>query len=132
MFNKERKVRVVIFDKDLRAELGKYPVSTKGNKISIRRGGKRNFNPSFNETSHLVLNVGFGRKEPVYFVRNGAGECIDFSSPNPEIPIPDMQQVIEAAQAEIIKNLGKEKEKTPFALYLIVLLQVLMLVLVYR
>lgn len=128
MFNRTKKVKVVIFGRHLQVEVGKYELSSKESKIKIRTGGKRNFNPSFNETSHLVYPKLFGRSERVYFVRNGAEACIDFKSKHPEIKGPDQQQVVEAAEAEIIRNFGKESKDTPWYVY--VMLGMLALIIV--
>ncbi|GAG99416.1 unnamed protein product, partial [marine sediment metagenome] len=99
MFKRTKKVKVVVFGRDLVGHVKKYEISSKESKIKIRTGGKRNFNPSFNETSHLMLPKGFRRKEPVYFVRNGADACIDFKTEQPEIEGPSQDQIIEAAEA---------------------------------
>lgn len=128
MFKRTKKVKVVIFGRNLQTEVGKYEVSSKASKIKIRKGGKRNFNPSFTETSHLMMPLPFGRKEQVYFVRNGSTECVDFKTKDPEIKGADQSQVLEAAEAEIIRNFGKESKDTPWYVY--VMLGMLALILV--
>ena len=117
MFKRTKKVKTAVFGRNLVADVRQYEVSSKDSKIKIRKGGKRNFNPSFTETSHLMMPKGFGRREPVYFVRNGATACIDFKTEDPEIKGADQSQVIEAAEAEIIRNFGKESKDTPWYVY---------------
>lgn len=127
MFSKERKVKVIVFDKDLRGETGKYPISSKGSMISIRRGGKRNFNPSFTETSHLDIPKALGRRERVYFVRSNASKCVDFKTL--EVPGPDPKQIEEATKSSLIRNFGKEDKGVPWYAYVIMALQFLVVVL---
>jgi len=119
MFTRTKKVKVAVFGRNLQAELGKYEVSSREDKIKIIKGGKRNFNPSFNETSYLEMPKRFGGREKVYFVRSGAKACIDFKTANPEILLPDSEQVIEAAEAELIRNFGKDDKNTPWYVYVL-------------
>ena len=115
MKKKQKKVKVAIFDRDLRVETKKYKISSSGSKISIRRGGKRNFNPSFTETSYLEMPKGFGRRERVYFVRSNSSKCVDFATG--EVSGPDPVQVSEAVEADLIKNFGKEDKTVPWYNY---------------
>lgn len=132
MFSKKKKVKVAIFDKDLRAEIGKYEISSKGNQIRITRGGKKNFNPTFNETSYLNMPKRFGGYEPLYIVRRNAKACIDFAVKQPEITGADPDQVIEVAQAEIIKNFGKEDKTQPWWSYVLIGLQCLIILILIQ
>ena len=131
MFNRTKKVKVVIFGRHLEADIGKYELSSKESKIKIRTGGKRNFNPSFTETSHLMMPKFIGR-ERVYFVRNGADACIDFKTEQPEIEGSSQDQIIEAAEAEIIRNFGKESKDTPFYVYIMLGLLALIIVILMQ
>ena len=132
MFKRTKKVKVAVFGRDLVVHVGKYEVSSKASKIKIRTGGKRNFNPSFTETSHLMMPKGFGRKERVYFVRNGATACIDFKTKDPEIKGADQSQVVEAAEAELIRNFGKEAKDTPWFAYVTMALQFIIIVILLQ
>ena len=113
-----KKVKLAIFDKDLKARtVGTFPVSKDGSRISIRRGGKRNFNPTFDNESYIDFPKRFGGWNRIYFVRNGAKACVNFKTGAVGGPDPDL--VIEAAQSEILRNIGKDKEETPIIIYLI-------------
>ena len=118
-----KKLKFAIFDKDLKArDFGKYPVSQDGSKISIRRGGKRNFNPTFDNESFIE----FPRRslmppfktvwDRIYFVRNGAKKCVNFKTE--EVLEPDPEIVIEAAKNTILQQIGSEKKETPLTTYI--------------
>ena len=119
-----KKVKLAIFDKDLKARTYEnFPLSKDGSRISVRRGGKRNFNPTFDMDSYIEFparslvppfRIKWNR---VYFVRNGAKACVDFKTGTVAGPDPDM--VMEAAEAEILKGIGKDKQETPLILYIL-------------
>lgn len=113
-----KKVELAIFDKDLKVRtLGKFPVSQDGTKISVKRGGKANFNPTFDNESFIEFPKRFGGWRRIYLVRKGAKACVNFQTE--EVEGPDPELVIEAAESEILRGIGKEKEETPLILYLI-------------
>ncbi len=119
-----KKVKLAIFDKDLKARTYEnFPLSKDGTRISVRRGGKRNFNPTFDMDSYIEfpersLVPPFPIKwKRVYFVRNGAKACVNFQTEKVEGPDADL--VMEAAEAEILKGIGKDKQETPLILYII-------------
>lgn len=119
-----KKVKLAIFDKDLKARTyASFPLSKDGSRISVRRGGKRNFNPTFDQESYIELPVRsifppFSTKwNRIYFVRNGAKACVNFKTET--ILEPDPELVMQAAEAEILKGIGKDKQDTPIILYLI-------------
>lgn len=114
-----KKVEVAVFDKDLRVRtLGKFPISQDGTKISVKKGGKGNFAPTFDNESFIELPKRFfGGWRRIYFVRKGAKSCVNFQTE--EVDGPDPELVIEAAESEILRGIGKEKEETPLILYLI-------------
>jgi len=121
-----KKVKLAIFDKDLKARTYEsFPLSKDGSRISVRRGGKRNFNPTFDQESYIEfpersLIPPFRTKwNRVYFVRNGAKACVNFKTP--QVSGPDPELVMEAAEAEILKGIGKDKQDTPIIMYLILL-----------
>jgi len=171
-----KSVKIAIYDRDLKArEYKKYPVSKDGSKISVRSGGKRNFNPTFDNDSYIELpyrspfsfwKISWDR---IYFARNGAKACVRFRKapnslsrkiqtiadleelikatsgehPNPEALFqlnevlnilhtageedslnPDPEQVMEAAENQILQNIGKEKVETPTLMYVLIGLQV--------
>lgn len=124
-----KKVELAVFDKDLKARtVGKFPLSKDGTKIKVRTGGKRNFSPSFDHSSYIEFpyrslvtpwRISWKR---VYFVRNAASECVNFHrTPEgfTEVPQPDPEIVMEAAEAAILKGIGKDKQETPMILYII-------------
>jgi len=119
-----KKVKLAIFDKDLKARTyANFDLSKDGSRIKVRKGGKRNFNPSFDMDSYIELPyrsivppfpIKWNR---VYFVRNGAKACVNFKTG--VVDGPDPETVMEAAEAEILKGIGKDKQETPIILYLI-------------
>jgi hypothetical protein len=121
-----RKLTVAIFDRDKVAEIGKYPVSPDGSKISIKRGGKKNFNPTFDNDSYLELKLPFMGKRKVYFVRRGAKACVNFKTE--KVPDFDVDSVFEAAKAEVMTRFGTEKAETPYALYFVAFLQIILMI----
>ena len=113
-----KKVELAVFDKDLKVRtLGKFPVSQDGTKISVKRGGKGNFNPTFDNESFIEFPKRFGGWRRIYLVRKGAKACVNFQTEDVEGPDPEL--VIEAAESEILRNIGKDKEETPIITYLI-------------
>lgn len=119
-----KKVKLAIFDKDLKARTyTSFPISKDGSRISVRRGGKRNFNPTFDMDSYIEFPARsmlppFPIKwNRVYFVRNGAKACVNFKTE--KISEPDPELVMEAAEAEILKGIGKDKQDTPLIQYMI-------------
>ena len=112
-----KKVKLAIFDRDLKARtVGTFPVSKDGSRISVRKGGKRNFNPTFDNESYIDFPKRFGGWTRTYFVRNGAKECVNFKTGSVSGPDPDL--VIEAAESAILQNIGKDKEETPLISWL--------------
>lgn len=116
-----KKVKLAIFDGDLKVRtLGHFHVSKDGSKVSVKRGGKGNFNPAFNNDSFLefprpwYLGGGWNR---IYIVRKGASKCVDFKTETVEGPDPE--EVMDAAKAEILKGLGKDKQDTPLIFYIL-------------
>ena len=119
-----KKVKVAIFDQDLKIrQFGQFPLTSDGSKINIRSGGKGHFNPSFSNTSYLEFPYrGFStlfriQYRRVYIVRNNANKCVNFDTE--EVPAPDPDEVMKAAGAKILENMGRETQETPFILYLI-------------
>lgn len=119
-----KKVKVAIFDQDLKIrQFGSFPLTSDGSKINIKSGGKAHFNPSFSNTSYLefpyrsILNLFRVQYRRVYIVRNNASKCVDFHTP--EVPAPDPEEVMKAASAKILENMGRETQDTPFILYII-------------
>ena len=122
-----KKVKLAIFDKDLKARtFESFPISKDGSRISVRRGGKRNFNPTFDQESFIELPYRsiippFSTKwNRIYFVRNGAKACVNFKTET--ILEPDPELVMQAAEAEILKGIGKDKQDTPMIQYIMIFL----------
>lgn len=117
-----KKVKLAIFDKDLRARtVGKYPVSDGGGQIKVKSGGDGHFMPTFDNDSFIEFpkrafpmfwKIVWDR---VYFVRKGSKTCVDFQTETVEGP--DSELVLEAAGSTMLRNLGKEKSETPLISY---------------
>lgn len=136
-----KKVKLAIFDRDLKARaFEKFGVSKDGSKISVRKGGKRNFNPTFDNDSFIE----FPRRslippfrivwDRVYFARNMAKACVRFrrtDGDSDDFLDPDPEQVMKAAENQILEQIGTEKQETPMvtwvtlAMVVIILLKVL-------
>ena len=122
-----KKVILAVFDKDLKArKYGSFPISKDGSKILVRTGGKRNFNPTFDNDSFIEFpyrsllspwKVSYRR---VYFVRNGAKACVNFQTET--VLDPDPELVIKAAENAILVSIGSEKTETPLILYVLLII----------
>lgn len=131
-----KKVKLAVFDKDLKARIyKKFSVTDDGAKIQVRRGGKANFNPTFDNDSYIE----FPRRsllkpwaivwDRVYFAPNGAKKCVNFRTN--AVLDPDPTEVMKAAGTEMLKNLGKEKAETPLLTYIMLGILVLVLLKVF-
>jgi len=113
----------------------KFPISKDGSKIIVRVGGKRNFNPIFDNESYIefpkrsLLMPWQTNWNRVYFVRNGASKCVNFKTET--VFEPDPTLVFEAAENKILKNIGSEKVETPILIYIILVLCVITLLKVF-
>jgi len=126
------KVNVIIFGADLQASMPKkYEVDDTGSKIRINpKGGKGHFMPALTNTSYLdiptikkYLFFGPRNYKRIYFVRKMASACVDFFTPF--VPLPDMKQVMDAAESKIVKNFGKDNNDTPWYVWPILLFSIL-------
>ena len=131
------KVNVAIFGADLQiTPVKQYEVDESGSKIRINpKGGKGHFMPAFTNTSYLDFPtfkkyLFFGKRsyKRVYFVRKMASACVDFVTPF--VPLPDIKQVMDAAESEIVKNFGKEETGTPWYVWPILIFSVLSFLLI--
>ena len=126
----EIKVKVAVFDEDLQIrKYGKFPLSKDGTKIKIVSGGEGHWMPQFDRNSYLEfpqrsLVPPFPmRFERVYFVKNHAPKCVDFSTE--KVHGLDPEVVKKYARMEILTGIGQDKQETPFITYLILLLAAL-------
>lgn len=129
---KEKKVRVAVFDADLRVTIKKYPLSSNGKQINISSGGTEHFMPHFDRNCRLDfprfkkwLLFGERQYEPLYVVMNKGKKCIDFSLKEPEIYGPSPEELDAAIKALIATKIGTEGIKIPW--YIPVLLFIILL-----
>jgi hypothetical protein len=122
-----RKVKVALFDKDLRVEFKKFPLTSDGLKIDITQGGKAHFKPKIGPTHSLdipkrkkYLFFGEWVYEPTYFAMKWSKKVIDFKTP--EVTGPDPAEVMRAAGNKILESKGKQKTEVPIIMYFIVLI----------
>jgi len=122
------KVKLAIFDEDLKARTVKRYEVTDGNQIRVKSGGEGHFMPVFDNYSYLEFpKRGFPQFwkinwDRVYLVRKGAKKCVSFKTPDVEVPQPDPSLVIDTANAIMIDRLGDQKEENPIMTYFIILL----------
>jgi len=121
------KVKVLIFDQDLKVRRqGYFPISKNGAQIEIVSGGEGHFMPALEKGSYLeipkksLLPPFRTTYERWYFVRNRAKQCVNFETG--EVYGIDDDSIIEAANSEIIRNYGRQKQETPFIMYIIILM----------
>lgn len=116
-----RKVKVAIFDNDLKSEVGKYALSKDGTKIIIKSGGEANWAPSFDNDSFIEFpkpRWKGGGYERIYFVKKKGSKCVNFKSDPPTIPGPSEEELKRAIGAVAFKNLGKEDKESALISYL--------------
>lgn len=111
----EKKVRVAVFDADLRCKIKKYPVSSNGKQININAGGTEHFMPRFDRNCRLEfprfkkwLIIGDRQYEPIYIVMNKAKKCVDFSLKEPYVDYPSPEELDKALKALIATRIGTE------------------------
>lgn len=111
-----RKVKTVIFDGDLKAEIKTHPVSASGDRIDVKKGGEAHFMPRFDKGSFLDMpyrslsspwKISYKR---TYFVRRLSKKCVNFETETLEGPSPE--EVKTAAGATMLKDIGKSKQET--------------------
>jgi len=118
-----RKVKVAIFDNDLKSEVGKYAISKSGTQIIIKSGGEANWAPSFDNDSFIEFpkrKWEFWKPEwsRIYFVKKKGSKCVNFKSDPPTITGPSEEQLKEAMGAVAFGNLGKEDKESKLINYL--------------
>jgi len=122
-----RKVKLAVFDNDLKAEIKSYPISDSGNHIRVVKGGENHFMPRFDNDSFieipkkfLRLNIGYER---VYFAKKGAKKCVNFKTG--EVFGPNPEEVKKAIGSTLLSKIGKEEPPFPAWIIYIILLVVL-------
>ena len=116
-----RKVKLAIFDNDLKAEVGKYALSKDGTKIIIKSGGEANWAPSFDNDSFIEFpkpRWKGGGYERIYFVKKKGAKCVNFKSDPPTIHSPSEEELKRAIGAVAFKNLGKDDNQPTWISYL--------------
>jgi hypothetical protein len=118
-----KKVRLAIYDKDLKARTyKKFDLTNDGAKIRVKTGGKGNFNPEIDNDSFVELpKRAFLRPwitnwQRIYFVPNWGKKCVNFQTS--KVLDPDPDSVRKAASTTMLNNLGKEKAETSLLTYI--------------
>ena len=118
-----RKVKLAIFDADLKATTKKYPISDSGNHILVTKGGEKHFMPTFDNTSFIEFPVRFPWSfwktsyERIYFVRKLAKKCVNFKTEEIEGPSPEF--VKEMGAKVMLDRLNKQKQETGWQIWLL-------------
>ena len=118
-----RKIKLAIFDADLKATIKKYPISDSGNHILVTKGGEKHFMPTFDNTSFIEFPVRFPWSfwkvsyERIYFVRKLAKNCVDFKTEKIEGPSPEF--VKEMGAKVMLDRLNKQKQETGWQIWLL-------------
>ena len=117
-----RKVKLAVFDNDLKLVIKKYPLSIDGTKISVVSGGEAHWAPGFDTDSFLE----FPKKKwelwkpewtRIYFVKKKGEKCVNFKTG--KVSGPDPEQLKEAVGTTMLGKIGQTKEETPFVLWLL-------------
>jgi len=124
------KVRTAFYGKDLRVAYKNYPLNSSGDKIEVVNGGEHHFMPDVGPTSFLDMPVRkryllFGPWVYVrtFFAVKRAKKCIDFF-PEGLVYGPDPEQLKKANAVALAKTIGSDRQQSsPWALYLVILLQ---------
>lgn len=126
-----RKVKVALFDKDLRAELKKYPLNADGTKIEIAQGGSGHFKPTIDNESFIEFPyrhpLSFWRVsyQRIYFAMKWSKKCVNFHTE--EVEGPDPKQIMDAANKTLLDKLGEQKQEVNWWQYLLIGINVLIL-----
>ena len=121
-----RKLKLAIFDIDLRASVKKYPVSDSGDRIRVKKGGESHFMPKFDRTSYIEFPRPWykgGGTEKIYFARKGSKKCVNFKTEAVGGPDPELVKI--AAGSTMLKDLGTEKPPFPTWIIYVILLGVI-------
>lgn len=155
-----KKVKLAIFDEDLKCrKVGSFEV-TDGNQIRVKSGGEGHFMPKMTLGGKLsfpyrsIFSPWKISWNEIYMVRKGASQCVDFLKrptipkettdkegnkitidvPNPDIdvPPPDPQLVIDTANSIMIDKLGDQpKQNTIKDIVVLLLLGIMILLQLY-
>lgn len=122
------KVKLVVYDANLKGQVGNYEVSDSGDKIKVVSGGEGHFMPSFDNDSYLELPKKFlGRTigyEKVYFAPKRSKACVNFKAPKAEAPDPE--EIDRAIGSLVLEKMGQDKPAfPPILIYVIVAIQIL-------
>ena len=123
-----RKVKLAVFDADLKATLKKYPISDSGNHILVTKGGEKHFMPSFDHTSFIEFPVRYPWSfwktsyERVYFARKLAKKCVNFKTEELSGPSPEF--VKEMGMKVMLDRLNKQKQETVWQIWLILVMSI--------
>jgi hypothetical protein len=120
-----RKVKLAVFDNDLKAEIKKYPISDSGNHILVVKGGESHFMPRFDNDSFLEIPKKFLRwnrgYERLYFAKKGAKKCVNFKTEETFGPNPE--ELKKAISSTLLTKIGKPEANFPaWLIYLILLI----------
>ncbi len=128
-----RKVKVAIFDNDLKCKVGKYALSKDGTKIIIKSGGEANWAPSFDNDSFIEFPKsrwkGGGYKR-IYFVKKKGEKCVNFKSDPATISGPSEEELKRAIGAVAFGNLGKDDNQPTWISYATLAISFIVLLLV--
>ena len=118
----KRKVTLAIFDNDLRAKVGKYPVSDDGTKIRVVSGGENHHMPSFDNDSFIEFPKRLGGWKKVYFVKGKGKKCVDFKGDIPTIFPPDPEALKRANANLLATKIGQDANQgTPWYIWAILI-----------
>lgn len=111
-----RKVKLAIFDNDLRAKVGKYEVNKDGTKIIVIPSGEGYHAPSFDNDSFIEFPyraiTSFWRKSyrKVFFVKRKGKKCVNFKTDPPVVFPPDEEELKRAVGSTMLGQIGKDKQ----------------------
>ena len=126
-----RKVTLAIFDNDLRAKVGKYPISDDGTKIRVVSGGENHHMPAFDNDSFIEFpKKWFQFWKPtwtkIYFVKGKGKKCIDFKG-EPVIIFPPDPEALKKSNLNLLATkIGKDTDQgTPWCSWITLIFSLL-------
>lgn len=129
--SEERKVKVALYGRDLRATVKNYPINSDGTRIEIASGGDAHFMPEIDKETYIelpyrsILPPFKTKYQRLYVAQKWCKKCVNFVTG--EVLGPDPEQVMRAARNKILESKGKQKTETPIIFWLMLAVNIIIL-----